>query len=203
VRYAAIEQRNDSGLPSSRLLYLLEVSKSGYYSWLKRKPSKRDIANQTLREQIAMVYWQHQDYKGSRERIRRHMKALGLKAIIKRRFKVTTDSHHKKAVAPNLLKQDFAMDKVNQAWVGDITYIRVSNHQWVYLAVVMDLYSRKIIGWAMNKRMKADLVCDALKMALSNRSYPEGVIIHTDRGSQYCSKQYQRLIKRSHLVCAV
>lgn len=219
MRYAAIEQRNDSGLPSSRLLYLLEVSKSGYYSWLKRKPSKRDIANQTLREQIAMVYWQHQgrygyrriyeellesfDYKGSRERIRRHMKALGLKAIIKRRFKVTTDSHHKKAVAPNLLKQDFAMDKVNQAWVGDITYIRVSNHQWVYLAVVMDLYSRKIIGWAMNKRMKADLVCDALKMALSNRSYPEGVIIHTDRGSQYCSKQYQRLIKRSHLVCSM
>ena len=162
MRYAAIHQRNDEGLPSSRLLCLLEVSKSSYYAWLKRKPSKRDVANNALREQIARVYWQHQgrygyrriyeellesfDYKGSRERVRRQMRALGLKAIIKRRFKVTTDSHHKKPVAPNLLKQDFAMSKINQAWVGDITYIRVSNHQWVYLAVVMDLYSRKIIG---------------------------------------------------------
>jgi len=219
VRYAVIEQRNDKGLPASRLLCLLEVSKSSYYAWLKRKPSKRDVANNALREQIARVYWQHQgrygyrriyeellesfDYKGSRERVRRQMRALGLKAIIKRRFKVTTDSHHKKPVAPNLLKQDFAMSKINQAWVGDITYIRVSNHQWVYLAVVMDLYSRKIIGWAMNKRMKADLVCDALTMALSNRSYPKDVIVHTDRGSQYCSKKYQRLIKENHLVCSM
>ena len=219
MKHAVIQQNNDEGLPSSRLLCLLEVSKSSYYAWLKRKPSKRDIANNALREQIAKVYWQHQgrygyrriyeellesfDYKGSRERIRRQMRVLGLKAIIKRRFKVTTDSHHKKVVAPNLLKQNFAMGKVNQAWVGDITYIRVSNHQWVYLTVVMDLYSRKIIGWEMNKLMKADLVCDALTMALSNRSYPEGVIIHTDRGSQYCSKQYQRLIKENHLICSM
>jgi len=142
VKYAAIKQRYVSGLPSSRLLCLLEVSKSGYYAWLKRKPSKRDVANQVLREQIVRIYWQHQgrygyrriyeelledfDYKGSRERVRRQMRVLGLKAIIKRRFKVTTDSHHQKVVAPNLLNQNFAMNKVNQAWVGDITYIRVS-----------------------------------------------------------------------------
>ena len=214
-----IHQSDIQGLASNRLFRLLSVSSSGYYAWLKRKPSKREIENEELRELIAKVYWQHQgrygyrriyrellesyQYKGSQDRVRRQMRVLGLKAIIRRRFKVTTDSHHNKAVAPNLLKQDFVMNRANQAWVGDITYIRVGQHQWVYLAVVMDLYSRKVIGWAMSKRMKAGLVCDALSMALANRSYPKGVIMHTDRGSQYCSKQYQRLLKQHQLVCSM
>jgi len=140
-----IHQSEAWGLSSSRLFRLLAVSSSSYYSWLKRKPSKREIANQELRELIAKVYWQHQgrygyrriyrellesyDYKGSQDRVRRQMRLLGLKAIIKRRFKVTTDSHHNKAVAPNLLKQDFIMSRANQAWVGDITYIRVGQHR--------------------------------------------------------------------------
>ena len=95
------------------------------------------------------------------------------------------------------------MRRTNQTWVGDITYIRVGQHQWVYLAVVMDLYSRKVIGWVMNKRMKASLVCDALSMALANRNYPKNVIMHTDRVSQYCSKQYQTLLKQNELICSM
>jgi len=219
MKYATIHHSNVFSLPSNRLFRLLDVSSSGCYAWLKRKPSKYEVANQSLREKIARVYWQHQgrygyrriyrelleldDYKGSRERVRKQIRVLGLKAIVKRRFKITTDSHHKKAVAPNLLKQKFAMDRINQAWVGDITYIRVDKRQWVYLAVVMDLYSRKIIGWSMNKRMRSSLVCDALSMALANRSYSDNVIIHTDRGSQYCSKQYQRLIKKNNVRCSM
>ncbi len=129
-----------------------------YYFWLKLKPSKREIENLELRELIAKIYWQHQgrygyrrsyrelresyDYKGSQDRVRRQMRVLGLKAIIRRRFKVATDSHNNKAVAPNLLKQDFAMNRANQAWVGDITFIRISQYQWMYLAVVVALFSR-------------------------------------------------------------
>ena len=94
------------------------------------------------------------------------------------------------------------MTRLDEAWVGDITYIRVGQ-KWLYLAVVIDLYSRKVIGWSMDKRMKAELVCDALKMALHNRNYPKGVMMHTDRGSQYCSKRYQRLIKNQALLCSM
>ena len=214
-----IRQSNVCGLSSNRLFLLLSVSSSAYYVWLKRKPSKREIETQELRELIATVYWQHQgrygyrriyyellesyDYKGSQDRIRRQMRALGLKAIIRRRFKVTTDSHHHKAIAPNRLKQDFTMSRSNQAWVGDITYIRVGDYQWVYLAVVMDLYSRKVIGWSISKRMNSRLVCDALSMALVNRNYPKSVVMHTDRGSQYCSKPYQQLLKNHQLVCSM
>ncbi|MEM8594740.1 MAG: IS3 family transposase, partial [Pseudomonadota bacterium] len=131
------------------------------------------------------------------------MRVIGLKTIIKCRFKVTTNSHHNKPFAPNLLAQNFTTSQANQAWVGDITYIRVGQSQWLYLAVVIDLYSRKVIGWSMGKHMTSGLVCDALKMALVNRSMPQGVIVHSDRGSQYCSAQYQRLLKDHKLVCSM
>lgn len=202
----------------NRLLPLIEVSPSGYYDWLKREPSKRDTENGELDGHISRVYHEHRGrygyrriyvelleqglFFGSRERIRRRLRHLGLKAIHKQKFKNTTDSDHDKPVAPNLLQQNFDMARLDEAWVGDITYIRVGQ-KWLYLAVVIDLYSRKVIGWAMDKRMKADLVCDALKMALHNRSHPKGVIMHTDRGSQYCSKRYQRLIKNHNLICSM
>ena len=111
----------------------------------------------------------------------------------------TTRVTHKHAVADNLLKQNFTMNRANQAWVGDITYIRIGRHQWMYLAVVIDLYSRKVIGWSMNKRMTADLVCNALLMALKARGNPKHVIVHTDRGSQYCSYRYQQLLQQYQL----
>jgi transposase InsO family protein len=121
----------------------------------------------------------------SLERVRRRMKRLDLRSIQKRKFKHTTDSKHNLATAPNLLNQCFETDVPNTKWVGDITYIRVKQ-QWLYLAVVIDLYSRKVIGWAFGERINARLVCDALKSALFKRGYPSGVIVHTDRGSQYC-----------------
>lgn len=124
------------------------------------------------------------------------------KPFIKRKFKNTTDSRHDKPVASNLLEQNFTMTRLDEAWAGDITYIRVGQ-KWLYLAVVIDLYSRRVVGWSMDKRMKAALVCDALKMALYNRSYPKGVIMHTDRGSQYCSKDYQKLIKKHGFLCSM
>jgi len=219
VKYAFVQAaRAASGLSLYRLLVLVNVSQSGYYDWLKRKPSKRSINNAYLDQAIATVYWQHNgrygyrriyvellesgQYAGSRDRIRRRMRRLGLRAITKKKFKHTTDSRHDKPIAPNLLNQMFTMNRVDEAWVGDITYVRVGQ-KWLYLAVVLDLYSRKVIGWAMDKRMKAGLVCDALKMALYNRDYPQDVIVHSDRGSQYCSKAYQRLITKHQLKCSM
>lgn len=193
----------------------MEVSKSSYYGWLKRSPSRRSLENERLKRLITAIFWQNQGYygyrriyheliavhgyQGSSERIRKIMQALGLRAVINRRFKVTTDSGKTTDFYPNRLNQDFSTDKSNQIWVADITYIRVGKSQWMYLAVVLDCYSRQIIGWSMSKRMKASLVCDALSTALSTRGNPEGVIVHTDRGSQYASKEYRQLIKRHNL----
>lgn len=219
MKYAFVQEcRSWSGLSLNRLLPLFEASPSGYYSWLRRAPSKRALDNLELDAHISRVFHQHEGryghrriyvelleqgvFCGSRERIRRHMRLLGLKVVHKRAFKVTTDSDHNKPVAANLLKQNFKMTRVDEAWVGDITYIQVGQ-KWLYLAVIIDLYSRKVVGWSMDKRMKAGLVCDALEMALHNRGYPKGVIMHTDRGSQYCSKTYQRLVARHSLLCSM
>jgi transposase InsO family protein len=130
------------------------------------------------------------------------MQLLGLKAIQAKKFKVTTDSTHSKPVAPDLLEQDFRAEAPNQKWTSDITYVW-TNEGWLYLAVVMDLYSRAIVGWSMNRRMTQQLVCDALSMALFRRSFPKGTILHSDRGSQYCSKRYQRLLVNNRLRCSM
>ena len=105
-------------------------------------------------------------------------------------------------MADNLLKQDFTASQPNQKWAGDITYLW-TNEGWYYLAVVLDLYSRKVIGWAMSERMTAHLVCDALTMALFRRKHPKSVIVHTDRGSQYCSHDYQTLLREHGLICSM
>ncbi|EGR3161169.1 IS3 family transposase, partial [Vibrio parahaemolyticus] len=115
-----------------------------------------------------------------------------------RKFKCITDSMHKMPVAPNLLAQDFNATAPNQKWAGDITYLATSEG-WLYLAVIIDLYSRQVIGWSMDTRMTATLVCDALSMALFRRGFPEEVIVHSDRGSQYCSKDYRYLITAYNL----
>jgi transposase InsO family protein len=130
------------------------------------------------------------------------MRLLGLKAIQAKKFKVTTDSTHSKPVAPDLLEQDFRAEAPNQKWTSDITYVW-TDEGWLYLAVVMDLYSRAIVGWSMNRRMTQRLVCDALSMALFRRGFPKGTILHSDRGSQYCSKRYQRLIANNRLRCSM
>lgn len=196
---------------------VLEVSTTGYYDWRNRPPGVRACANQLLDEHIQEVFHQHKSRYGSprivdelndkgiscsENRIARRMQILGLQAVQTKKFKVTTDSEHDKPVAANLLQQDFTAEEPNQKWVSDITYIW-TREGWLYLAVVMDLYSRIIIGWSMNKRMTQQLVCDALTMAMFRRGFPRDVIIHSDRGSQYCSKRYQKLIKLNGLICSM
>lgn len=196
---------------------MMNVSRSGFYDWRNRKISLIQMANGILDKQIQQIYHKHRGCYGYRriceeirsmgfatsaERIRRRMKRLGLKAIQSRKFKRTTQSKHHLPIKPNLLNQNFNVYHPNQTWVADITYIRVKQ-QWLYLAVVMDLYSRKVIGWAFSQRIDAILVCEALKMALKQRHYPKGVIVHTDRGSQYCSKPYQKLIKIYGLISSM
>ena len=127
------------------------------------------------------------------------MSRQSLVAKAARKFKVTTDSHHKHPVAPNLLEQNFTATAPNLKWAGDITYLYTSEG-WLYLAVIIDLYSRTVVGWSMASRMTSELVCDALKMALFRRCFPTGVIIHSDRGSQYCANDYRALEQKHQLV---
>ncbi len=124
---------------------------------------------------------------------------MGLKAVAKRQFKVTTDSAHNQTVFANVAKRNGTTTAINQPWVGDITYIP-TDEGWLYLAVIIDVHSRSVMGWSMSKRIKKALVCDALLMALFQRKFPKSVIVHSDRGSQYCSNRYKRMIKCNHLI---
>ena len=194
----------------------LSVSPSGYYSWLKtcQQPSKRKQAQQVRDEKVRHIFDESKERDGARriqaeleEQGHRHdiktiassMERQGLVAKAGRKFKVTTDSKHSLPVAPNLLEQNFTADKPNQKWAGDITYLMTSEG-WLYLAVIIDLYSRSVIGWSMSTRMTSTLVCDALQMALWRRGKPKNVIVHSDRGSQYCSHAYRDLIKKNCLI---
>jgi len=196
---------------------VLEVSRSGYYDWRNRPLSARAQANQHLTDDIRRLHTEHKGRVGA-PRVTRHlreegqrvgknrvahlMRSEGLRAKAARKYKATTNSNHNLPVAPNLLEQDFSATAPNQKWVSDITYI-ATDEGWLYLAVVLDLHSRLVVGWAMSERMTAKLVCDALQMALWRRKRPRGVIVHSDRGSQYCSGDYQRLLRDNDLVCSM
>jgi len=213
MKYAFIKE-NQTLFSVELCCELFAVSRSGYYGWLHRKPSQRTLNNRCLDQKIQCVYatlrnimhspritkdLRAEGETCSENRVARRMKALGLRALAKRKYKVTTDSEHNKPLYENVLNRDFSTTGINQKWAGDITYIH-TQEGWLYLAVVIDLYSRAVIGWAMDKRMKTSLVCDALTMALCRRSKPKNVIIHSDRGSQYCSNQYRKLIEKYALI---
>ena len=138
----------------------------------------------------------------SRKRVARLMRKNALQAKAKRKFKATTDSSHKQPVFDNLLNQNFKVYQPDTAWVADMTYVR-TGEGWLYLAVVIDLYSRKIVGWAMNKRMKKELVIDAYLMAYWKRKPTKGLIHHSDRGSQYASKRFQATLKSTGAKCSM
>lgn len=193
---------------------VLGVSRSGYYDWSDRRPSLRDQANQQLDKKINIIYAQHkkrygspritkvlqgQGEKCSESRVARRMSMLKIRGVAKKKFKVTTDSSHKKPVFDNVLSRNFSTTAINQKWAGDITYISTAEG-WLYLAVIIDLHSRAVIGWSMSQRMTRQLVCDALTMALFRRKFPTEVVVHTDRGSQYCSDEYKTLLKAHKLV---
>jgi len=203
--------------PVRLMCKVLNVSPSGYYDWRSRPESSRQRSNRRLDAQIHVLFGEHKQRYGSpriadvlkdqglscsENRVARRMNQLGLRAIQSTKFKRTTDSNHTKPVAADLLEQDFTASAANQKWVSDITYVW-TDEGWLYLAVVMDLYSRAIVGWSMDKRMTQQLVSDALRMALFQRGFPRGTILHSDRGSQYCSAAYQRLIKAAGLRCSM
>ena len=191
---------------------VLSVSPSGYYDWRKRKPSKQAQARAAQDAQVEAAFLTKKGRAGA-PRLSRHLKQgrrqvaqslrrQGLRAKAARKFKATTNSNHTLPVADNLLKQDFTAQRPNQVWVGDITYID-TGEGWLYLAVVMDLYSRNVVGWSMGDRMPAALVCDALRMAVFKRKLPRGVIMHTDRGSQYCSHEHRALLDEYGLIASM
>lgn len=191
-----------------KMCQVLNVSRSGYYSWLNREPSQRQITNEQLKLKIAEIYWQNSGRYGSPriyrkfkkdgyhfniKRIERLMKLMGLKAIQKRKFKRTTNSDHNLPLKKNLLNRNFIVTNPNKVWVSDITYIP-TQEGWLYLAVVIDLYSRKVVGWSMNNRMTKELIIKALNMAIQNRKPQKGLILHSDRGSQYASHEFQKTL---------
>lgn len=194
---------------------VLKVGRSSYYAWLKRPPGSREMADTALLVQIRHYFEQSNQTYGPKRihadlveagircghnRVARLMRENGLRAKTKRRFKAqTTDSDHKLPVAPNLLNQEFIAEEKDQIWLSDITYIK-TGQGWFYLAVVLDLYSRRIVGWAMSRSLHRQLVIDALQMAIDARKPLPGLLHHSDRGSQYASADYQDLLTQAEMI---
>lgn len=208
MRFRLIDQAKKA-FPVHRLCKVLGVSQSGYFAWRNRKPSRRQLDDMVLLAHIRAQFATSNETYGAprmhvelqedgldvgRHRVARLMRDNGLKALQKRRYKKTTDSNHGGPVAANLLDQDFACDGPDQKWGADISYIWTAEG-WLYLAIVLDLYSRRIVGWAVSDRLKKGLAIMALTRAISTRRPPPGLIHHSDRGSQYCSHDYLRLLK--------
>lgn len=193
---------------------VLEVSRSGYYAWLKRSESSRASKNNILLKEIRRVFRESRKTYGSpriakklhkdgivcgKNRVARIMRKHGIIAKTKRKFKATTDSRHNFPVADNLLGQCFEAKRQNQVWVADITYIP-TGEGWLYLAAIQDLYHRKIVGWAMDKTMTRQLVLTALRQAIGRERPPVDLIHHSDRGSQYASYEYQQALRDHRMV---
>ena len=213
MKYAWIEAHRDQ-FEMTRSCRVLGVSRTGYTQWRSRPPSARSRANAQLDAQVASMHAQSgRSYGRPRlvkalgaqgmpvgpERVRKSLKRQGLHPVYKRPYRVTTDSDHRKPVAPNVLNRGFDGWQPNQAWVGDVTYI-ATDEGWLYLACVMDLASRRIVGWSMSDRIKAGLVCEALKSAYWRRKPAAGLIMHSDRGSQYASADHRALLKDYRMI---
>jgi putative transposase len=208
VRFQFIEDHRDE-LPVTRMCKALNVSPSGYYAWRSRPVSAREMENRELVKKIESVYYDNyetygsprvyhelrsQDVACSENRVARLMRLRGLRAKQVRRYKSTTKRNKRHPVAPNLLKRDFRADRPDHKWLTDITYIP-TREGWLYLAVILDLYNRGIVGWAMSERMTSALTLSALKMAIRERRPGDGLIHHSDQGSQYTDSTYQALLR--------
>lgn len=187
---------------------VLSVSRSGYYNWLDKKkkgPTETQERRKKIKEKITEYFHESlgtygaprihkellaNDYKVSEKTVGRYMKQLGLRAIPEKPYTATTDSNHNDPIFEDLLQQDFEVDKPNQVWVSDITYVWTTEG-WLYLAIVLDLYARKIVGWQASDNMRKELPLNALKMAIALTQPEEDLIHHSDRGSQYASTDYR------------
>jgi putative transposase len=216
VKYAWIEHQRDS-YALEALCTTLEVSASGFAYWKRGGARHKRLSDAQLLTLIRAVHAQskgaygsprvwrelkHQGVPVSRERVARLMREHDIRAKHKRRYKATTDSKHDLPVAPNRLDRQFAPERPDQVWTADITYIPTAEG-WLYLAVVMDLYTRMIVGWSMGARMTRDLVIDALRMAHFRRRPKRGLMHHSDRGSQYASQDYQALLEAYGMIVSM
>jgi len=209
VKFAFIQEHRKQW-PVKMICRVLRVSRSGFYRWRKAVPSLRALCQEHLLKAIRRVHQEHRELYGSprvhralridgqmvcRNTVARLMRKANIRARTRRGFLPrTTDSAHQQPVARNLLARDFAADAVNRKWVADITYVP-TDQGWLYLAAVLDVYSRRIIGWSMSESLATELVSDALKMALSWREPRGSLLHHSDRGVQYASEDYQQLLK--------
>ena len=217
MKYAWIDEQR-MGWRLDEMCRVLDVSESGYRAWKRGgKPVKKRLADAQM---LALIQAIHAEFKGSygsprmvrelrargypasKERVERLMQENGIRAKHKRRFKVTTDSKHNLPVAPNLLERNFAPQAPNQAWTSDITYLW-TGEGWLYLAIVLDLFNREVVGWSLKPRMTADIVTDALTMAWFRRKPAAGLIHHSDRGSQYASHAFQAKLAEYGMICSM
>ncbi|MDM5247648.1 MULTISPECIES: IS3 family transposase [unclassified Lysinibacillus] len=201
----------------AKMCEVLGVSRSGYYEWLNRPKSNQKERKEKLTSQIKRVYLDSRRNYGSpkitkqlnsegvsvsQKTVSRIMKEEGIRSKTVKKYKATTNSKHNLPVYPNLLDQQFKVERPGQAWVADITYIWTSEG-WLYLATIMELFSRRIIGWAMDERMTKELVILALKRAIRTQTPTPGLIHHSDRGSQYASKEYQQVLRTNRMITSM
>jgi transposase InsO family protein len=191
-----------------KMCRVLSVSRSGFYRWCKQYPSRRQKENEQL---LALIRQIHRDskynygspritdalrnrgFKYNHKRVARLMRIHQIRSKRNRKYKLTTQSKHQRAVAANLIKRDFSVKQPNRLWTSDITYVR-TQEGWLYLAVFLDAYSRRIVGWSMNHRLSDQLILNAFKQAWLHRQPLPGLIVHSDRGSQYCSRCFKELL---------
>lgn len=193
---------------------VLKVSRSCYYAWLNSKPSNHELRDRELLVEIKHIFKDKRGNYGSpriydkmektgfscsKKRIARIMNENGLVARLKRKFKITTDSSHDYPISPNLVNRNFYVESANTCWVSDLTYIWTMEG-WLYLCVILDLFSRMAVGWSMASHMRADLAIDALDMATMHRNPEAGLIFHSDRGVQYASSSFRKKLKLFEMV---
>ena len=217
MRYAFIE-RHRTEWPIVIQCEVLRVSRSGFYSWRKRPPSATATRRAALTQEVREVHRISRETYGAvrvhqalgqrgtkcdRKTVTKVMREAGIRSKTSRKFRVTTtDSNHPHPVAENVLARDFTADKANQKWVADITYI-ATLEGWLYLAAVLDLFTRKVVGWSMSERIDSRLVVDALEMAVSRELPDAGLVAHSDRGVQYASEHYQGVLTEYDIKCSM
>lgn len=212
-----LSQANQRFFTVKLLCQVMKVSRRGYYAWLNRPPSARELVNQALLAEIRRIFHANREVYGaprihkalresgvvySLNRVARLMREAKIIPKTVKKFKLTTDSRNSRHPANNLLAQNFSVSGVDQKWLADVTYIP-TREGWLFLAAILDLFSRKIVGWSMGERLTSELAQQALKHAIAARSPGAGLIIHSDQGREYYAAEYQGLLEENNLVCSM
>lgn len=216
MKYAFIEE-NRNTYSAKILCQVLQVSRRGFYSWLARPEATRTLENRLLLEEIKVIFYENKEVYGaprihkeligrgfacSLNRVARLMREAKLLPKTIKKFRVTTDSRNSKKPAGNQLNRDFSTTRCNQKWVTDVTYIP-TREGWLFLAAVLDLFSRRIVGWSMSNRLTSELSKQALRDAIKRRGNVKGLLHHSDQGKEYYASDYQELLKENEIVCSM